>query len=166
VPEREAQYVACDVVRRWEELATVELCEELIVTRSWWDTVDAVVPVVGELVRRDPALVAVMDRWVADPDRWRARTAILHQLRYKDDTDVDRLFRYCTERAADPEFFIRKAIGWALRQYAWTDPGAVRAYVDGHPELSGLSRREALLNLDGGRRRRAPSAPPPEPAAP
>jgi 3-methyladenine DNA glycosylase AlkD len=148
VPEREAQYVACDVVRRWWKLATLELCEELITTRAWWDTVDAVVPVVGDLVRRDPELVAVMDRWVDDADRWRARTAILHQLRFKADTDVDRLFAYCTARAADAEFFIRKAIGWALRQYAWTDPEAVRAYVAAHPELSGLSRREALRNAD------------------
>ena len=103
---------------------------------------------VGDLVRRDPSLVAVMDRWIDSPDRWRARTAILHQLRFKHDTDVERLFRYCTARATEPEFFIRKAIGWALRQHAWTDPDAVVAFVRAHPELSALSTREALRNVN------------------
>lgn len=149
VPQREAQYVAVDVVERSARSATLALCETLVVTKSWWDTVDGLAPVVGEIVRRDPAALAALDRWVSDDNLWRARVAIIHQLRFGASTDAARLFRYCSARATDPEFFIRKAIGWALRQYARTDPEAVRSYVAAHPELSGLSRREALRRIGG-----------------
>jgi len=77
---------------------------------------------------------------------WLTRTAILHQLRYKGATDAARLFRYCADRADHRDFFIRKAIGWALREYAYTDPAAVRKFVE-QTDLSGLSRREALKHL-------------------
>ena len=73
-----------------------------------------------------------MDDWAADEDLWLVRTAILHQLTYKADTDADRLFGYCAAQAGHRDFFIRKAIGWALREYAKTDPDAVRAFVDAH----------------------------------
>lgn len=149
-PEREFQYVACDVLRRnarrlrAEDLARIE---RLIRTKSWWDTVDALAsPTVGELVLAHPNAEAAMDDWIDDPDIWIARTAIIHQLRFGEATDADRLFRYCERRAGDTEFFIRKAIGWALRQYARTDPDAVREFV-ARRELSGLSRREALKHL-------------------
>ena len=86
-----------------------------------------------------------MDEWIVDDDIWLARTAILHQNRAKAATDPMRLFRYCEFRAGDKEFFIRKAIGWALREYSKTDAAAVRAFVDDHAaDLSGLSRTEAL----------------------
>jgi 3-methyladenine DNA glycosylase AlkD len=79
---------------------------------------------------------------------WLARTALLHQLGYKGATDSVRLFGYCERRADHPDFFIRKAIGWALREYAKTDPEAVRAFVFKNAgSLSGLSQREALKNL-------------------
>jgi len=92
---------------------------------------------------------ALMDEWIGDDDIWLARTAILHQNRFKGGTDADRLFRYCEVRAADTEFFLRKAIGWALREYSKTDAVAVRAFVAAHDrELSGLSKREALKWLD------------------
>jgi 3-methyladenine DNA glycosylase AlkD len=77
---------------------------------------------------------------------WLTRTAILHQLAYKGRTDADRLFRYCASRADHPDFFIRKAIGWALREYAKTAPSDVQAFVAA-TSLSSLSRREALKNL-------------------
>jgi 3-methyladenine DNA glycosylase AlkD len=98
-----------------------------------------------------------MDEWIGSENTWLARTALIHQLRYKRETDTDRLFRYCLLRAGDREFFIRKAIGWALRQYSWTDPDAIRAFVAAHEqELSPLSKREALLVINGGRKKRAP----------
>ncbi|HEY5475321.1 MAG TPA: DNA alkylation repair protein, partial [Tepidiformaceae bacterium] len=82
-----------------------------------------------------------------------ARTTILHQLRYKEATDTDRLFRYCELRAGDRKFFVRKAIGWALREYSKTDADAVRQFVARHAsKLSPLSQREALLWLNGRRR--------------
>lgn len=154
-PEREYQYCACDLLARHAkrlDAGAIVLLETLITTKSWWDTVDALASnVAGPLVTSHPELVAVMDVWSASDNTWLARTAILHQLGYKARTDPERLFRYCTLRAHESEFFIRKAIGWALRQYSKTDADAVRSYVAAHPQLSELSKREALLWLNGGR---------------
>ncbi len=148
--EREYQYTACDYLRKHVAVCGpgfLPAARELIEAKSWWDTVDTLAAdVVGPLVRRHPQLVERMDAWILDSNLWVARTAILHQLTYKESTDADRLFRYCTEQAGHPDFFIRKAIGWALRQYARTDPAAVAAFV-ARTELSGLSRREALKHL-------------------
>ncbi len=154
-PEREFQYAACDALRK--HVATLgpgdlPAIRTLIETRSWWDTVDSLAAhTVGPLVAAHPGLASVMDRWIEDDDLWVARTAILHQLGYKDRTDADRLFAYVDRRAADTDFFIRKALGWALRQYARIDPDAVRAHVEANADrLSGLTRREALKHLDRG----------------
>ena len=150
-PERELQYAACDLLTRNASKCSPTLLDDLerwIVHKSWWDSVDALAHSVGDLVLAHPDLAAVMDRWIDADDFWLARVAILHQLGYKAATDADRLFRYCTRRAGDAEFFIRKAIGWALREYAKTDPDAVVAYVGAHEaELSPLSRREALRRI-------------------
>ena len=88
--------------------------------------------------------------WSTDADLWKRRSAILCQIRAKDKTDLELLYA-CIEPSLDSkDFFLRKAIGWALRQYAWTDPEEVRRYVAGHADrLSGLSRREALKNIRG-----------------
>lgn len=150
--EREFQYAAVDVLRkRAKALASTDLhrLRSLVSTKSWWDTVDALAAhVIGSLVRRHPALSADMDAWILDDDLWVARTAMLHQLMWKDDTDPDRLFRYAEAQASHPDFFMRKAIGWALRQYARTDPDAVRSFIGAHDrELSALSKREALKHL-------------------
>ena len=152
LPEREFQYVACDLLSRHITLCGADLlgvARQLIVTKSWWDTVDTLAAhTVGPLVRRHPALVADMDSWIDDDNLWLARAALLHQLGFKAATDPARLFGYCRKRAGHPDFFMRKAIGWALREYAKTDPQAVRAFVHQHEgALSGLSRREALKNL-------------------
>jgi 3-methyladenine DNA glycosylase AlkD len=151
IDEREVQYAACDLLERGATRASGELLvilEQLITTKSWWDTVDALASAVGSLVMRFPELRTTLDRWVESENFWLARVAIIHQLRYKADTDSHRLFAYCERRAADTEFFIRKAIGWALREYAKADPDAVRAFVAAHQhELSGLSKREALKHV-------------------
>ena len=150
-PERELQYAACDVLERGARRcspALLDHLEEWITTRSWWDSVDSLAHAVGNLVRVHPELAAVMDAWIEADDFWLARVALIYQLSYKDATDSDRLFRYCTRRAGDPEFFIRKAIGWGLREYSKTDPGAVAAFVTAHEaELSPLSCREALKRI-------------------
>jgi 3-methyladenine DNA glycosylase AlkD len=148
LPEREHQYAACDALRRHAASLRPEdlpALRHLVTTLPWWDTVDVLaVHVVGALVRAHRHLQAEMDLWADEPDQWLVRTALLHQLMWKADTDAERLFRYCAARAADPRFFVRKAIGWALRQHARTDPDAVWAFVDAHrAELSGLSAREA-----------------------
>ena len=151
LPQREYRYFACERLRRHAKTLSVEALptvRHLIVTEPWWDTVDALAAhVVGILVQRHPELVSTMDEWAAGDDLWLTRTAILHQLSYRGRTDTDRLLRYCEARATHTDFFIRKAIGWALREYAKTDPDAVRRFVQTHTTLSGLSAREALKNL-------------------
>ncbi|MGE0879301.1 MAG: DNA alkylation repair protein [Acidimicrobiia bacterium] len=151
-PEREFAYVGSDLLARQAKRLDAEHIDALrffITTKSWWDTVDALAAlVVGPMVTRHPQLTAVMDEWIADDNVWVARTAILHQLKYGNATDTDRLFAYCAAQAGHCDFFIRKAIGWALRQYARTDPGSVRGFVaDHHGDLSPLSIREATKHL-------------------
>ena len=150
--EREYQYFACDWLRTHVKVPGPDFLttiRTLITTKSWWDTVDPLATrVVGGLVRRHPTLVAEMDAWSAAADTWLIRTAILHQLHYGAGTDEERLFDYCTRQAGHRDFFVRKAIGWALRQYARTAPGAVTGYVAGHRDrLSPLSVREATKHL-------------------
>ena len=89
-----------------------------------------------------------MLRWIDSENIWKARTAILYQLNYRDETDERVLFDFCLARAHDTEFFLRKAIGWSLRQYAKTNPRAVRSFVRRHEDvLSNLSKREALKHI-------------------
>lgn len=149
---RECQYAACDHLRRHVKvldagfLATVE---HLISKKSWWDTVDALASgVVGPIVAADPGARGVLDRWLDSEDMWLARAAILHQLGRRDATDADWLFAACLRWAGSPEFFLRKAIGWALRDYAKAEPDRVAAFVDAHRcDLSPLSVREATKHL-------------------
>jgi 3-methyladenine DNA glycosylase AlkD len=150
--EREYQYFACGWLRRHINVPAagfLETARTLITTKSWWDTVDLLATrLVGGLVRRHPSLVTEMDAWSADGNMWLVRTAILHQLHYGTATDTERLFGYCSRQAGHRDFFVRKAIGWALRHYARTDPGAVRRYVAENQErLSPLSVREATKHL-------------------
>ncbi|MBT2445055.1 DNA alkylation repair protein [Streptomyces sp. ISL-36] len=152
LPEREYHYFAVDYLRRYVTRCSsgfLPVARRLVTTVSWWDTVDHLAAhVVGGLVAADPALAVRMDEWIEDDDLWVARTALLHQLRFRDATDAERLFAHCLRRAGHADFFIRKAIGWALREYAKTDPDDVRAFVAQHRgRLSPLSVREALKNL-------------------
>ena len=151
-PEREFRYVGANLTRKHvAKLGPSHLpdVEHFIVTDSWWDTVDSLAAwTVGPMVAAHPDLVAVMDQWIDDDNLWLNRTAIIHQLSYKERTDAERLFRYCRQRADHRDFFVRKAIGWALRQYARVDGDAVRRFVaDNEAVLSGLSKREALKHL-------------------
>jgi 3-methyladenine DNA glycosylase AlkD len=151
-PEREYQYVACDYLRTHVAIpgpGFLAPARTLITTKSWWDTVDPLsTRFVGGLVERHPSLVTEMDAWSRDDNLWLIRTAILHQLHYGERTDTGRLFGYCLGQAAHPDFFVRKAIGWALRHYARTDPDAVREFVSQHrARLSPLSVREATKHL-------------------
>lgn len=152
LPEREYHYFAVDYLRRHVGRCSsgfLPVARHLITTVSWWDTVDALAAhVVGGLVAADPRLTADMDAWIEDDDLWVARTALLHQLRYKERTDTERLFAYCLRQSGHPEFFIRKAIGWCLREYAKTDPDAVRDFLARERgRFAPLSVREALKNI-------------------
>jgi len=152
LPEREYHYFAVDYLRRHARAcssAFLPVARHLVATVSWWDTVDALAAhVVGALVAADRKLTADMDAWIVDDDLWIARTALLHQLRYKELTDTERLFTYCLRQSGHPEFFIRKAIGWCLREYARTDPAAVREFLARERgRFAPLSVREALKNI-------------------
>lgn len=148
---REYQYVAVDLLRRQNKRLTASdlpALEALVQDKSWWDTVDGLAPTIGAIVAREPQLVSRMDALIEAPDFWLRRVALLHQLDWKENTDQARLFAYCLHCADEREFFIRKAVGWALRQYARTNPAAVRHFLDTHRQkLSGLSFREAAKHL-------------------
>ncbi|MEU1368405.1 DNA alkylation repair protein [Streptomyces sp. NPDC005803] len=152
LPEREYHYFAADYLRRHVARCSsgfVPVLRHLVTTVPWWDTVDTLAAhVAGPLVAADPELRHTMDEWIEDDDLWIVRTALLHQLRFKEATDARRLFAYCLRRADHPDFFIRKAIGWCLREYAKTDPQAVRDFVDdARGRLAPLSVREATRHL-------------------
>jgi 3-methyladenine DNA glycosylase AlkD len=151
---REERYAALDLsgyreYRRWQDPGLVPMYEEMIVTGAWWDHVDELaIRRVGPILRSARVEVTpIMLRWAADHDLWRRRTAIICQVGAKEDTDTDLLTRAIEPAIAEPEFFLRKGIGWALRDYAKTSPDWVRSFVDDHPALSGLSRREALKHI-------------------
>jgi 3-methyladenine DNA glycosylase AlkD len=153
---REERYLALALTghRRYAQWLTPDflpLYRDWIVGGAWWDFVDEIASRrVGPLLRGHPRLIEPeIRRWAAGEDRWLRRTAIICQLSSGEHTDT-RLLADCIEAAlGDPDFFLRKGIGWALRQYARTDPGWVLAFVDTHPRLSPLSRREALKHLSG-----------------
>ncbi|MGW4564944.1 DNA alkylation repair protein [Streptomyces sp. NPDC004561] len=152
LPEREYHYFAVDYLRRYASRCSsgfLPVVRRLVTTVPWWDTVDLLAAhVVGALVAADPALAADMDRWIVDENLWVARTALLHQLRYKEHTDQERLFAYCLRQSGHPDFFIRKAIGWSLREYAKTDPEAVRTFLARERgRFAPLTVREALKNI-------------------
>jgi 3-methyladenine DNA glycosylase AlkD len=135
----------------YRTMTSVPMFQEMIVTGAWWDFVDAIAGrQLGDILRKDTVrMPALMRRWARDRNMWKRRCAILCQLGFKRDTDLRLLYDCIEPNLPDKEFFIRKAIGWALRQYAWTDPRAVKKYVNANRErLSGLSVREALKNAD------------------
>jgi len=151
-PEREYQYAACDLlawfVPRVCRAPFLTGCvERLIVTKSWWDTVDGLrSAAVGPLVAKHPELVGVVRGWSESGNRWLIRSAIIHQLARKATTDEALLFELCRRHGDDREFFVAKGIGWALREYAKTAPEAVRAFVAA-TALQPLSVREATKHL-------------------
>jgi 3-methyladenine DNA glycosylase AlkD len=150
--EREFHYTAVDLLVAGEKIlepAALPTVSTFITTQSWWDTVDPLAAdVIGPLVARHPTLIRTMDAWSGDDHLWLRRTAILHQLKYGARTDARRLFAYCVANADDPDFFIRKAIGWALRQFAYADRAAVQMFLTKErARLSPLSLREAGKHL-------------------
>ena len=150
---REERYAAIDLcahrsARSWQDPATVPLYEHLIVDGAWWDHVDAVaIHLVGPILRGHPAEVApTIRRWATDEDRWRRRAAVIVQNGARAETDTGLLTFAIEANADDGDFFLRKGIGWALREYAKTDPQWVWAFVAEH-DLAPLSRREATKHL-------------------
>ncbi|HBM3487670.1 TPA: DNA alkylation repair protein [Listeria innocua] len=149
--ERELQYAAIDLLSRYgkkQASEAIEIYEQLVTTKSWWDTVDAIAgTVVSNHFKLYPDLIPIYNEaWINGDNIWLARTAILFQLKYKEETNAELLFANCEKWLGSKEFFIQKAIGWALRQYAKVDSEAVRVFVNSHT-LAPLSRREALKHI-------------------
>jgi 3-methyladenine DNA glycosylase AlkD len=153
LPHREEKYLAQGVAAGFRQFIvpdSLPIYERFIDEGVWWDFVDETAThMIRELVLNHPNEVwPVVDTWAEHDNMWRRRAAIICQVGARNRTDVDRLFAFCAVRAHEREFFIRKAIGWALRDYAKTDPGAVADFVNAHEkELSALSFREATKHI-------------------
>lgn len=147
---REMHYFALESVQKMlkkQPPEFIEFLEELILTRSWWDTVDWLNKLVGLHFRQFPELTKpVTERWMASGNIWLQRVCLIFQLTYKEKTDAGLLFDYARRLSGSKEFFIQKGAGWALRQYSKTNPDAVRQFVAATP-LAPLTRREALKLL-------------------
>jgi 3-methyladenine DNA glycosylase AlkD len=151
LPEREYQYAAIALIDKMKKQLTTEdfpALLQLIETKSWWDSVDSIAPAfVGHLVKIDRVYGEKnMLEWSLSDNMWTNRSAILHQLKFKQETDTDLLFKIIGQHSSSKEFFIQKAIGWALREYAKTNADCVKSFVEGHP-LKPLSKREALKHF-------------------
>jgi 3-methyladenine DNA glycosylase AlkD len=125
----------------------IQFLEKLLTTKSWWDSVDSIAPLAGEMARKYPELIdETMNHWSVDDNFWLRRSAILFQLKYKQQTNEDLLYDYIVKNADSKEFFIQKAIGWALREYSKTNPESVKAFIEGN-HLAPLSIREGSKYL-------------------
>ncbi|MEN8238321.1 MAG: DNA alkylation repair protein [Actinomycetota bacterium] len=151
---REEKYLAIAYARSFPRFVTassIPMYRMMITRGAWWDLVDEIAShLVGTVVHNQRGrLTPVMTSWTTSEDMWLRRTSIICQLRHKADTDTALLGIACTENLGSTEFFIRKAIGWALREYAKTNPAWVLGYVERHTdEMSGLTYREAMKHLN------------------
>jgi 3-methyladenine DNA glycosylase AlkD len=146
-PEREFQYVAMDCLSKQSSILTptdIPKLRGLVVTKPWWDTIDGLDRIIGGIALRFPEVNATLLEWSLDENFWLRRIAIDHQLLRKDKTDVALLEAILINNFGQTEFFINKAIGWALRDYSKTNPDWVRDFVEKHRrEMAPLSIREA-----------------------
>lgn len=154
LPHREEKYAAIEYAMFFDKFITSEsipLYEQLVREGQWWDFVDPIaIALVGIALRKNrKKLEPKMRKWIRDPDMWIRRTAILSQNRHKAETNEEMLFDFCLDRADEKEFFIRKAIGWALREYSYAAPKAVRKFLnENRNTLSPLSLKEGAKQLD------------------
>lgn len=165
--QQEATYIWRNAKFREERYAALNLCghkcskefqtpdamkmyEEFIVTGAWWDYVDDIASHrVGHILRNFPApMKRMMRTWSKCDDMWKRRTSIISQLGFKKETDLDLLYSCIQQSVGSKEFFLQKAIGWALREYAWVDPKEIKRFVkQNDAKLAPLSKREALKNI-------------------
>jgi 3-methyladenine DNA glycosylase AlkD len=151
-PEREFQYCAVSMLQLHKnevDASFIELYEQLIITKSWWDTVDGIAAnLVGNLFKKYPEMIKPhTEKWQSSGNMWLQRTALLFQLNYKAETNVELMFDLIRRNLCSKEFFINKAIGWILRQYSKTDAQVVIDFVK-KTDLASLSKREALKWLN------------------
>lgn len=143
---REMQYFALECVQKMvkkQPAGFIDFLEELICTKSWWDTMDWIATkMVGVHFQRYPELIRpITERWIASGELWLQRVCLIFQLMYKEKTDAGLLFGYIRQVAGSKEFFLQKGAGWALRQYSKTNPDAVRRFL-AETTVAPLTRRE------------------------
>ena len=150
-PFREAQYLVMDYLLHYQNILSfkdLNKLKEYIVTKSWWDTVDVLDGVVGELIKKDNNYKKIMLDWSTDENMWLRRTAINFQQKYKHETDKKLLECIILNNTGSNEFFINKAIGWSLREYAKTNVLWVKNFIESNRDsLSKLSVREAIKHF-------------------
>ncbi|MDR7078701.1 3-methyladenine DNA glycosylase AlkD [Neobacillus niacini] len=148
--EREYQYTAITYIGKFIKNLQKEhmpFLEGLITTKSWWDSVDSIAPIVGEIAKRHPEVIEeTINKWSVHDNMWLKRTAILFQLKFKGQTSETILYQYIAKNAESKEFFIQKAIGWALREYSKTNSASVKSFIEGNT-LAPLSVREGSKYL-------------------
>ncbi|WP_188568190.1 DNA alkylation repair protein [Undibacterium terreum] len=156
LPHREYQYVAIDILSKYSRsLGSKDVPHLLTLAqkKSWWDSVDGLSGAIRDILQcelpSNGKVQVIMDEALEHSDLWVRRIAMIHQLGWRDDTNTERLFRYAKQLAHEQEFFIRKAIGWALRDYAWHDAGMVAGFLEENKaQLSALTYREAGKHLE------------------
>ena len=148
---RELQYAALDYLESRKKLlipSDLSHLKKLAQTKSWWDTIDFLDRLVGSIIARFPETKEIILAWSRDEDIWLRRLAIDHQLLRKEETDTELLEKILVNNLGQTEFFINKAIGWALRDYSKTNPDWVREFIERHQiEMAGLSIREGSKYL-------------------
>ena len=151
-PEREFQYIACDLLAKNAKRLSPDYIKKVapwfIKNKSWWDTVDSVRKSIEVVVSANPELKSEMEKWIISTNIWMVRSALIHQLTLGSKTDAKLLFKFCEIQAEEKEFFIAKALGWALRSYSYVDAKAVKQFIKVHPELTPLAKREGLEALN------------------
>ena len=150
-PYRELQYAVLDYLESRKKLlipSDLSHLKKLAQTKSWWDTIDFLDRLVGSIIARFPETKEIILAWSRDEDIWLRRLAIDHQLLRKEETDTELLEKILVNNLGQTEFFINKAIGWALRDYSKTNPDWVREFIERHQiEMAGLSIREGSKYL-------------------
>lgn len=148
---REIQYVSLEMMQRvlpQQSKSWIRVLEKCIITHSWWDSVDWLAKLVGMHFKRFPELQhEYAHKWIASENMWLQRVAIIHQLFYRETTDEKLMYEMIRQVSGSKEFFIQKACGWALRQYAKTNPASVEKFIT-KTKLSNLSVREAMKHLN------------------
>ena len=153
LPHREEKYAALYFAGAHDDYIRAKalpLFERLIREGAWWDLVDEIAThLSGRVLFKERKLAKpIIGKWIEDDDLWIRRAALLSQIGHKAETDTKQLFEHCLLLAHEKDFFIRKAIGWALRDYSWTNPELVRQFIDSQGQsLSPLSKKEAMKRL-------------------
>jgi len=152
-PHREEKYIAISIARAYPQyvnMFAISLFEKMIREGAWWDFIDDIaVHLIGYILSKHPShILPIIELWINDSNLWIRRTAIICQNKLKNKTDQKRLFSFCLQCAHEKKFFIKKAIGWALREHAKTEPQKVYDFVVKNRErLSNLSHKEAIRDL-------------------